>query len=70
MLLLILIIVVICAFIFIPFMSFCLAHIGDIVIYSIKDTFNYFKYKKWRLYNEFGIYIYGGMYGSGKELTD
>lgn len=37
--------------------------------YSVKDIFDYFRYRKWEEFNEFGISMFVGMFGHGKTLT-
>lgn len=37
--------------------------------YSIKDTYNYFKCRKWKDFNYYGIDMFIGMFGHGKTLS-
>lgn len=48
----------------------CIIHnLHNIAIYSVKDIYDYFKFKKWRNFNYFGIDMYVGMFGHGKTLS-
>ena len=40
-----------------------------VTFYSFKDVYDYFKYKKWKNFAEFGIDMYIGMFGHGKTLS-
>ena len=37
--------------------------------YIPEDIFNYFRFRKWRLFKEYGIHMYIGMFGHGKTLS-
>lgn len=48
----------------------CIIHnLHNIAIYSVKDIYDYFKHKKWRNFNYFGIDMFVGMFGHGKTLS-
>lgn len=44
-------------------------NLHNVCIYSVKDTINYFKGKKWNDFNLFGIDMFIGMFGKGKTLS-
>ncbi len=52
-----------------PVIPFIFSHLFSIIYYSVKDIISFFKNKKWRIYENYGIYIYGGLYGGGKSLS-
>lgn len=52
-----------------PIVPFIFTHIGHLVWYAVKDIYKYIKGRKWKKYNNYGIYIYGGLYGGGKSLS-
>ena len=62
---------IICAFLFVFVPAFrCVAlNLHNVGIYSVYDVFMYIKEKKWRLFNEYGITIFIGMFGHGKTLS-
>ena len=37
--------------------------------YTVKDTYEYFKYRKWADFNYYGIDMFIGMFGHGKTLS-
>lgn len=41
----------------------------NIIIYSVRDLWDYFRHKKWRNFSCFGIDMYIGMFGKGKTLS-
>lgn len=41
----------------------------NIIIYSVRDLWDYFRYKKWRNFSCYGIDMYIGMFGKGKTLS-
>ena len=45
---------------------FNLHYIG---VYTVKDIYAYFKYKKWKDFNFYGITMFVGMFGHGKTLS-
>ena len=51
------------------YIFFFLVHFKDSIFYGIKDTFNYFKYQKWKEWNGFGLIFYTGLFGTGKTLS-
>ncbi len=52
-----------------PVIPFILTHIPHLLYYAIKDIYKYIKGRKWKKYSNYGIYIYGGLYGGGKSLS-
>lgn len=44
-------------------------NIHNIVIYSVYDIYTFFRDKKWRNFNYFGIDMFVGMFGHGKTLS-
>ena len=52
-----------------PVIPFVLLHIVKMMLYMCKDMFTYIKGRKWKKYANYGIYIYGGLYGGGKSLS-
>lgn len=63
-----LLIIVICLAVF-PFLRFLCKNLVKMLYYSVKDIYSYIRLKKWKIYTNYGIYIYGGMYGGGKSLS-
>lgn len=51
------------------YIFFFLVHFKDSIFYGVKDTFNYFKYQKWKEWNGFGLIFYTGLFGTGKTLS-
>ena len=51
------------------FVRCVLLNLHNIGIYSFKDFYRYFKYKKWSDFDLFGIDMYVGMFGKGKTLS-
>ena len=47
-----------------PFIPFVLLHFVKMALYMCKDMFTYIKMRKWKKYANYGIYIYGGLYGA------
>lgn len=39
------------------------------IYYMILDTYEFFRYKKWKNFNKYGIDMFIGMFGHGKTLT-
>lgn len=39
------------------------------IFYAVKDSFNYIRYKKWRILKTGYIYLYVGLFGKGKTLS-
>lgn len=52
-----------------PLIPFIFTHIAKILFYACKDMYMYIKGRKWKKYANYGIYIYGGLYGGGKSLS-
>lgn len=52
-----------------PFIPFVLLHFVKMALYMCKDMFAYIKGRKWKKYANYGVYIYGGLYGGGKSLS-
>lgn len=50
-------------------MPFIFTHIVQLIYYAVKDLYKYIKGRIWKKYDKYGIYIYGGLYGSGKTLS-
>ena len=48
---------------------FIFTHIVQLIYYAVKDLYKYIKGRIWKKYDKYGIYIYGGLYGSGKTLS-
>lgn len=46
-----------------------LAKLPFAMYYGAVDLYHYIKEKKWRIFNENGIVIYGGLFGTGKTLS-
>lgn len=54
----------------VPFVRFFIYNMHNFTIYSPKDVYNYFKYKKYNECHAYGyIRIYNGYFGSGKSLS-
>lgn len=56
-------------FIFIPAFRCLVLNLHNVVIYSGYDLYTYIRDKKWKLFNEYGITMYIGMFGHGKTLS-
>ena len=52
-----------------PVIPFIFSHLFSIIYYSVKDIISFFKIKNLKIYENYGIYIYGGLYGGGKSLS-
>lgn len=53
-----------------PMFRCFLFHIPRTVFYTLKDTFNYIRFRKWEKFDKyFGIDMYIGMFGHGKTLA-
>lgn len=44
-------------------------NLHNVAYYSVRDIYEYFKYKKWKNFTESGIDLYIGMFGRGKTLS-
>lgn len=62
------IVVIFCLLVF-PVLRCILMNPHNMVFYGYQDLFEYFVYKKWTLFTEFGIDMYVGMFGHGKTLS-
>lgn len=40
-----------------------------IIYYTVRDIWDFFLYKKWRIWNGYGLNIYIGLFGHGKTLS-
>ncbi|MDR2546765.1 MAG: hypothetical protein LBC96_04540 [Lachnospiraceae bacterium] len=61
--------IIIAVFVFSPFLRMLVSNLHNIGLYTVKDVFNYFRYKEWRKFKRFGIDIFIGMFGKGKTLS-
>lgn len=61
--------IIVVLFVKVPATKYILIHPFKCSYYAAKDLYSFFKNKKWRIYDKFGIYIYGGAYGQGKTLS-
>lgn len=52
-----------------PTLRCFLSNILRVVFYAIRDIFNYFRLKKWREWDGYGLKIYVGLFGRGKTLS-
>lgn len=52
-----------------PFLRCFLKNLHNVGIYSLYDLFVYFRDKRWKNFNEFGIDMFVGMFGHGKTLS-
>lgn len=53
-----------------PCIPFCLTHLHLIIWYGCKDIYNYFKYKRWNEFRDYGkILTWCGLFGTGKTLS-
>lgn len=52
-----------------PFTRMLIFNLHYIGIYSVLDLIDYFKNKRWKEFNEYGIRMYVGMFGHGKTLS-
>lgn len=52
-----------------PLVRLIITNPHNICFYSVLDIYEYFKYKKWRDFNYYGIDMYVGMFGHGKTLS-
>ena len=53
----------------IAFVRCFLFNFYKMVFYTVKDIYEYFKHKKWRNFNYYGIDMFVGMFGHGKTLS-
>lgn len=44
-------------------------NIPRLLYYKIIDIYRYFKYREWEKFRMYGLYIYLGMFGSGKTIS-
>ena len=51
-----------------PFARMFVKNIPFEYFYSLKDVYEYFRYKKYEKFNVFGITLFIGMFGHGKTL--
>lgn len=51
------------------YVFFFVIHLKDVIYYCVKDVFNYFKCKKWKKWNGYGLIFYTGLFGKGKTLS-
>ena len=65
----ILLIIFIGAFCISPLVRVIVLNLHNIGIYSVWDLVDYFRYKKWKLFNLYGIDMFIGMFGHGKTLS-
>lgn len=65
----ILLIIFIGAFCISPLVRVIVLNLHNIGIYSIWDLYDYFRLKKWKLFNLYGIDMFIGMFGHGKTLS-
>lgn len=56
-------------FFFSPLLRCFVFNLHNVGIYSLYDIFMYFKNKKWRFFNSYGIDMFVGMFGHGKTLS-
>lgn len=65
------VILVICIFIALCFqlVRCFIVNFHFVSFYSVKDIYEYFRYQKWKVFSEFGIDMYVGMFGHGKTLS-
>ena len=52
-----------------PFFRCLVTNIHNSVYYAVRDIYEYFKYGKYKQFNEYGIDCYCGMFGHGKTLS-
>ena len=68
MILLLIVILFICA-LFSPTIRCAISNIHHLTINMISDVYKYFRYKKWKEWQGFGLVIYIGLFGKGKTLS-
>lgn len=52
-----------------PVVPVFILNLPFVIFYAFKDTFMYFKLKKWKEFKKYGIKVYVGMFGHGKTLS-
>lgn len=55
--------------IYMPIVPCFIFKLPFVIFYLFYDLFMYFKEKRWKRFNKYGIRIYTGMFGRGKTLT-
>ena len=55
--------------IYMPIIPCFIFNLPFVLFYLFYDTFMYFKEKRWKRFNKYGIRIFTGMFGKGKTLT-
>lgn len=55
--------------IYMPIVPCFIFNLPFVIFYLFYDLFMYFKEKRWKRFNKYGIRIYTGMFGKGKTLT-
>lgn len=58
--------IVFCLF---PLVRCFIFNIHNVMFYSVKDIYTFFRDKKWTTFNYFGIDLFIGMFGHGKTLS-
>ncbi len=53
----------------VPLFRCVVFNLHNVAIYGVKDVLNYFRERKWRLFNYYGIDMYVAMFGHGKTLS-
>lgn len=64
-----LIVIAIVVLLLFNFTRMLIFNLHNVIIYSVKDLYNYFKYKKWQDFNYYGIDMFIAMFGKGKTLS-
>lgn len=52
-----------------PFVRMVVTNPHNIYFYGLRDIIDYFRLKKWKIFNEYGISMWIGMFGHGKTLS-
>lgn len=65
----IILIIFIIAFVISPLIRCFFFNLHNVGIYSVYDFFMYLYKRKWRIFNEYGIKMFVGMFGHGKTLS-
>ncbi len=63
------ILAVIVLFVISPLVRCICNHLHLIPIYSFVDVYNWFRFRRWKEFNLYGIDLYVGMFGHGKTLS-
>lgn len=54
---------------FVPLFRCLVFNLHNVMVYGVKDIYEYFKYKKWKDFNYYGIDMFIAMFGHGKTLS-